>query len=72
MFNKKIEKTINIEGMKCEGCVKRIENILNSIKEVSTSKVSLENKQAKIILKKDIDINIIKDKIEQLGFKVNI
>ena len=71
MFNKKIEKTIAIEGMKCEGCVNRVKNVLENMKEVTDCKVSLEDKQAKIILKKDIDDKIIKEKIENLGFKVN-
>ena len=71
MFNKKIEKIIAIEGMKCEGCVNRVKNVLENMKEVTDCKVSLEDKQAKIILKKDIDDKIIKEKIENLGFKVN-
>ncbi len=71
MFNKKVEKTISIEGMKCEGCVSRVKNVLEDIKEVTECEVSLEEKTAKITLKKDIDDEIIKKKIENLGFKVN-
>lgn len=71
MFNKKVEKTISIEGMKCEGCVSRVKNVLEDIKEVTACEVSLEEKTAKITLKKDIDDEIIKKKIENLGFKVN-
>lgn len=70
MFNKKIEKTIKIEGMKCEGCVARVKNVLENMKEVTDCKVSLEEKQAKITLKKDVEDKIIKEKIENLGFTV--
>lgn len=70
MFNKKIEKTILVEGMKCEGCVTRVRNVLSDMKEVTDCNVSLENKQANITLKKDIDNEIIKNKIENLGFTV--
>lgn len=70
MFNKKIEKVINIEGMKCEGCVKRVENVLEAMKEVSEVNVSLENKKANIVLKKDVEDEVIKEKIEALGFGV--
>ena len=70
MFNKKVEKTISIEGMKCEGCVNRVKNVLENMKEVTDCKVSLEDKQAKITLKKDVEDKIIKEKIENLGFTV--
>lgn len=70
MFNKKIEKTISIEGMKCEGCVTRVRNILTDMKEGIECEVCLENKQAHITLKKDMDNEVIKSKIENLGFTV--
>ncbi len=60
--------TIYIDGMHCDGCIKRVENILKNIKEIKTYQVDL--KKAEITLKKDIDLNTIKEKIENLGFKV--
>ena len=60
--------TIYIDGMHCDGCIKRVENILKNIKEIRTYQVDL--KKAEITLKKDIDLNTIKEKIENLGFKV--
>ena len=67
-MHKNIEKTIYIAGMHCEGCINRVSNVLSNIKEVKTYQVELG--KAVIILKKDIDLNIIKEKIENLGFKV--
>ena len=60
--------TIYIDGMHCDGCIKRVENILKKNKEIKTYQVDL--KKAEITLKKDIDLNTIKEKIENLGFKV--
>ena len=31
---KKIHKTIEIEGMHCEGCANRVKNVLSSIPEI--------------------------------------
>lgn len=70
MFNKEIQKVIKIEGMTCGGCVKRVENVLINIKGVKKVDVSLEDKEARIVLTKDIDSDILKEKIETLGFKV--
>ncbi len=63
-----MNKTIYIEGMHCEGCINRVKNVLSNIKEIKSYQVDLE--KAEIILKKEIDLNIIKEKIENLGFKV--
>ena len=67
-MSKDIVKTICLEGMHCEGCVNRVKNVLNNIKEVkkvlAIMLVFIEH------LKKNMDLNIIKEKIENLGFKV--
>lgn len=63
-----MNKTIYIEGMHCEGCINRVKNVLSNIKEIKSYQVDLE--KAEIILKKEIDLNIIKEKIKNLGFKV--
>lgn len=67
---KKIHKTIEIEGMHCEGCANRVKNVLSSIPEVKSCNVSLEDKKVELILTKDISDDIIKEKIETLGFTV--
>ena len=65
---KKINKTIYIEGMKCEGCVNRVKNVLSAIPGVKSCFVSLEDKKADLVLTKDIDDSVFQDKIEALGF----
>lgn len=70
MFGKKIEKTIYIEGIKCGGCVKRIENVLATFKEIKEYHVSLENNCASITLKKDLSDDVLINTINNLGFNV--
>lgn len=65
---KKINKTIYIEGMKCEGCVNRVKNVLSTISGVKSCSVSLEDKKADLVLTKDIDDSVFQEKIEALGF----
>ncbi len=64
-----MEKIIEIEGMSCEHCAKRIEHVLKNMEGITDVNVSLDKKEA--IVKGDtIDTNIIKDKIENIGFNV--
>ena len=51
------EYIINVEGMACSGCEKRIINVLSQMPEVK--KVEAEN----------LDENTAKEKINDLGFK---
>lgn len=70
MFGNKIEKTIKIEGMSCMHCVKKVEQALKAIAEIKSVKVDLEEKAAKIILKKEIENSIIEEAVQEAGFKV--
>jgi len=65
-----VNKTLVVEGIKCINCSKRIENVLKDIKEVKDVSINLESRKVSVILKKEIDINILKNKIENLDFKV--
>ncbi len=66
----KISKTLNIEGMSCIHCAKKVETALKQIKQVKSAKVSLEEKKVKIDLKEEIEDSVLKDTIEDLGYKV--
>ena len=71
MFGKeKIVKTLNVEGMSCMHCVKKVENALKEVNGVKAVKVSLEDKKAEVILKEDIDFEILKKAIEDAGYEV--
>ena len=68
MYMKEI--TLKVEGMTCEGCERRIQNVLMDIDGVENAKASHVDKNVKITLNKDIDINILKEAIEDLDFEV--
>ena len=70
MFGKKEKKKIKIEGMHCSHCVKRVEDALSSIENVKKVKVNLSKGEAEIISEKEINNDLIKDKITELDFKV--
>ena len=55
--NKKIKKNIKIEGMSCMHCAKKVENGLKEIKEVKSVNVNLEEKNAEVILKQEVEKN---------------
>jgi len=62
---------LNIEGMKCEGCVNRIKNALSIIKGIDSFDLSLENKKLTISVKKEKTIDEVIKKIEALGFGIS-
>jgi len=64
-----MNKTIYIEGMSCEHCVKRVEKALNNLKGVS-AKVSLADKKAEVTLKNDVPDELLKQTIEDIGYEV--
>ncbi len=64
------EIIIDVEGMMCEGCEKRIVNALSDVKNIKD--VQADHKEGKVVIKskKDVDMEVVKEKIENLGFKV--
>ncbi|MBR4694420.1 MAG: heavy-metal-associated domain-containing protein [Bacilli bacterium] len=70
MFGKKEKKKVKIEGMHCSHCVKRVEEALSSLDTVKKVKVNLSKGEADIISEKEISNDLIKNKIEELDFKV--
>jgi len=61
---------LNIEGMRCEGCVNRIKNALSTIKGIDSFDLSLEDKKLTLSLKKEKTIDEVIKKIETLGFGI--
>ena len=64
------EIILNVEGMVCTGCEKRVENSLKEIKNVKEVTANHENNKVIIKMKDGADINEIKDRIDELGFEV--
>ena len=70
MFGNKIIKTIFIEGMSCGHCSKRVEEALKSVDGVKSVLVSLEEKKAEVVLKRDVSNEILRNAVEDIGFEV--
>ena len=70
MFGNKITKTIFINGMSCGHCSKRVEDSLKSVNGVKSVKVSLDEKKADVVFKNDIDNDVLKKTVEDVGFEV--
>ena len=70
MFNKKIKKVINIEGMMCDHCKKKVEKSLLELEGVSKVKVNLKEKNATIYSTKSINNDDINNTINKLDYKV--
>ena len=68
--NKKIE--IRISGMSCTGCENRVENILKNIKNVKSVNANYNTGIVEIETNdiKDLDIDIIKETLEDLGYDI--
>lgn len=70
MFQKRLKVKIQIEGMHCEHCAKKIEMALKKIEKVSKVKVDVKRKEATVFLKTAVDHQCLIDAIESLDYKV--
>ena len=64
------ELIINVEGMVCGGCEKRVQNALKTIKGVKDVVADHTNGIVKLKIKEKVEKEIIKQKVEDLGFVV--
>ena len=69
MFNKKVKQVINVDGMSCSHCAKKIENSLKEVEGVLKVSINLDKKEVIITSKFEIDTNLLRKKIEDLGYK---
>lgn len=64
------EIIINVEGMACEGCEKRIQNALMNLEGVNEVIASHTAKTVKVKFENKVTLEEIKEKISDLGFEV--
>lgn len=64
------EKIINVKGMACSGCEKRIINALKTIDGVENVTADHNTGKVTITSYEDVLENVIEEKIEDLGFEV--
>lgn len=63
------EIVLKVKGMACGGCENRIQNAIKNMEGIE--EVIANHKDGTVtIVAKEIDINVIKEKIEDLGFDV--
>ena len=68
--SEKITKTIEIEGMSCMHCAKKVEDTLKAIKGVKQVNVNLEEKKTIVVMKQGISNETLKNAVEELGYEV--
>lgn len=64
-----MKKVIEIEGMHCMGCVKRVENALHEFEGAEVA-VDLEGGKATVESANEIADAALKEAVEDLGFDV--
>ena len=64
------EVVIKVEGMVCGGCENRVINALQTLDGVNSVEASHENGIVKVNFDDSVDVNKIKEKIEDIGFEV--
>ena len=62
-----IKKLVEIEGMHCENCAKKVEKVLYGLPEVENVEVNLSDKNAKVTLNEEVDDLLIADVINGAG-----
>lgn len=64
------EIELNVEGMHCEGCENRIKNVLKTVEGVKEVEASHKEGKVKVEAEENTNLEEIKERIEDLDFKV--
>lgn len=64
------ERIIKVEGMVCNGCENRVQNALKTIEGVENVVANHTNGTVTINSKEEVSEKVMKEKIEDIGFKV--
>ncbi|MBO4941733.1 MAG: heavy metal translocating P-type ATPase [Clostridia bacterium] len=67
---KTMTKVIKIEGMMCPHCEANVKTTLEGLQGVASAEVSHKTGMAKLILSEDIENSILKNAVEEKGYKV--
>lgn len=65
------EIELNVKGMMCTGCETRVKRTLESIDGIESVDANYETGIVKVILNKEVDVDIINATIEEIGYEVN-
>ncbi len=64
------EIILKVEGMVCNGCENRVQNALKTIEGVENVVADHTAGIVKVSVKEELDTNVLKEKIEDIGFEV--
>lgn len=59
-----------VEGMMCNGCENRVQNALKTLEGVEEVVANHKTGTVSVTTKGEIDKNIIKEKLEDIGYEV--
>ncbi len=68
-FGKK-EKVLAVEGMTCHHCEMTVEKALLEVPGVKSAKADHSAKSAVVEYKDELDMGVVKDKIEKAGYRL--
>lgn len=66
---KMMKKTMIVDGMMCQNCVRHVKKALESIDGVVSVNVDLDSKTAEIEMKQEIDDKILLDAVKEEGYE---
>lgn len=64
------ETIIKVEGMVCNGCENRVQNALKTIEGIENVVANHISGTVTVTSKSEVTISAMKEKIEDIGFKV--
>lgn len=64
------EMNVNVKGMKCEHCVMHVKEALEEISNIKDVKVDLKSGNVSIKYENDLEISLVKEKIEEAGYSL--
>lgn len=67
-----MEKTLAVEGMKCEKCAAHVKGALEGVAGVTSAEVDLEGKRAVAHLSADVPDSALVDAVVEEGYKAKI
>lgn len=63
------QKTFKVEGMHCEHCKARVEEVVNDIKGLAGS-VNLKKGELTVLYAEDVTDELIRSKLERVGYSI--
>lgn len=61
--------TLDVSGMKCEGCATNVGEALSAVEGVRRAEVSLEDGRAEVIGSDDLEVDALRAAVEECGYE---